>query len=170
MKWSLRVLILLALIFVGFGPGYASGQFFFQDQETMLVGKAAPDFKLKMLSGKESSLTGFRNGQNTIVFFWATWCPHCREQLAQLTKEKEAIERKGIKIALVDLAEEVPQVRAYVEKYKVDSDVFLDQDGKVSEQYSVIGVPTFFFVNKEGVIKSVEHALPENYEILFSPN
>jgi len=46
--------------------------------------------------------------------------------------------------------------------------VFLDQDSAVAEEYQIIGVPTFFFVNPEGTVMAVEHFLPDDYgEILL---
>lgn len=147
-------------------PSYALGQFF--NMENPLVNQSAPEFTLKTLTSAAQSMTGVRNGQNAIVFFWATWCPHCRKQLKELNAAKEDLEGKGIKIILVDLGEDADTVRSYTEKNNIKLDVFLDEESSLSEPYGLIGVPTFYFINKDGMIKSVNHSIPENYEEIFS--
>src|SRR5690242_7794090 len=89
-------------VMLGFGS-QAQAQFFFMDDP--LQGKAAPEFKLSKLSGGEQTLTEFREGKKVILFFWATWCPHCREQLAKMEERQDELNQKGIKIAAIDLGE-----------------------------------------------------------------
>ena len=137
--------------------------------ENPLVGEKAPDFSLKTVSGQEVNLTKFRNSQNTIIFFWATWCPHCREQLQELTSQRaDEIRKKGIKLLLVDVEETPAEVSAYVKKYKIPFDVVVDEDSRVSEEYNIVGVPTFFFVDRQGIVQSVEHEISKDYEENFS--
>ena len=132
-----------------------------------LVGKPAPDFTLDTLQEKKVDMTQYRAGHDAIIFFWATWCPHCREQIKELNAHAADIAQKGIKILLVDIGEEEGLVRAHAERHQIKMDVFLDRDSSVSETYRIIGVPTFYFVDKKGIIKDVDHALPEHYEELF---
>ncbi len=148
-------------MFTAFSPSHASGQFFFF--QNPLEGKEAPDFTLKTLTGKEINLAKFRDGNPAIIFFWATWCPHCREQLVELNKQTAEIEKKGIKLILVDLDEDIRPVRSYVERHNVKIEVALDPDSAVADQYGIVGVPTFYFIDKAGMIKSVTHEFPANY-------
>jgi peroxiredoxin len=149
-----------------FQPTFASGQFMMM--ENPLVGKEAPDFKLSTLSGKEVNAKEYRNGQKAIVFFWATWCPHCRRELKDLSKEKAVLETKGIKVLVVDIGENANQVRSYVNKNKIQYDVFLDQDSLIAEKYGVVGVPTFYLINAQGRVQAVEHSLPSEYEKILN--
>ena len=149
-----------------FSPAAETGQFFFMKNEN--VGKEVRDFTLKMLNGGETNLQKYREGKKAIVFFWATWCPHCREALDDMTRQKEAIANKGIKLVLVDVGEEEGVVDKYVQKQKIDMDVFLDIDSKVSEAYDLIGVPTFYFVNEHGFVTDVQHSLPKDLDQAFS--
>ena len=50
---------------------------------------------------------------------------------------------------------------------KLDLDIFLDKDSSLSELYGLIGVPTFYFVDQDGMIRFVDHSMPRNYEDLF---
>jgi len=132
-----------------------------------LLNKKAPEFKLATLNGPQKSMSESRQGKNTILFFWATWCPHCRAQLQELTVQKSEIESKGIKVILVDIGEDAQQVKQYTERNKVTHEVFLDENSEVADQYGLVGIPTFVFINKDGTVKGVEHAMPDDYATIF---
>ena len=144
----------------------ASGQFPFFGNP--LVGEKAPDFTLTSVSGKSASLSQLRGGKPCIIFFWATWCPHCREQLKHLKSVVGELQQKGYQLLLVDLQEDAGAVKAFLDRQQLPFDVLLDADAGVAEQYGVIGVPSFYFVDASGIIQGVEHVLPEDYESFFS--
>jgi peroxiredoxin len=166
---KLMIKIILAFLMLGafaLTPILSQAQFFVMDNP--LVNQKIPDFTLNNTKGAKVNLAQYRDNQPTIVFFWATWCPHCREQIKELNKNKDKISGQGIKILLVDVGEDAAQVNKYVSKNNLALDIVLDQEQKVSEDYGLIGVPTFFFVDKNGTIKAVEHVLPEKYAELLN--
>ena len=161
------IFIILAVVSVMWiKPGPAGAQFFFMENEN--VGKKVQDFNLELLSGEKSTLEKFRDGKKAIVFFWATWCPHCRVQLGELSDNKAEIEKKGIKVIPVDVGEASGIVGKYMEKNKIDFDVFMDVESEVSENYGIIGVPTFYFIDENGIVTKVDHSLPKDLEAPFS--
>ena len=108
MKSFLKIVIFVAaLIFAFKSCGPLSGT------HNSLIGQQAPDFTLETLKGQKVSMVQFRGGQPAMIFFWATWCPHCRRELKDLTRQRTQIERKGIKIILVDVGESLQEVKAY---------------------------------------------------------
>ncbi|MCK5580942.1 MAG: TlpA family protein disulfide reductase [Candidatus Omnitrophica bacterium] len=165
MKSLTRIFVLSCLFFGALGSSYASGQFFFF--QNPMVGEVAPDFILETLNGGKKSLEEFRDGDPAIVFFWATWCLHCRTQLKELNDSAAEIQEKGIKLVLVDLGESSSQVRAYLKDNGVSLNVFLDKTSEIAEEYGVVGIPTFYFLDKKGIIQAVEHDIPENHEALL---
>jgi len=132
-----------------------------------LIGKKAPDFTLKTLSGKDVNFTEYRDGKKAIVFFWATWCPHCREALRDLTQQQKTIEAQGIRLALVDLGEPSESVKTHFQKNYITLDSFLDERSSLEKSYAIIGIPTFFFVDENGVVMDVKHSLPEDLKQAF---
>ena len=46
-------------------------------------------------------------------------------------------------------------------------DVFVDENQTLEEAYQIIGVPTLIFVDENGVVKHVDHALSDDYEQSF---
>ena len=156
-------LCLLVCVFVP--PPLVLGQFYFMGNEK--VGQNAPDFTLKTVFGGEKNFNQYREGKKSIIFFWATWCPHCRQALKELNLQYEKIVAQDIKIVLVDLGEDEATVKKYMDANKIPLDVFLDSDSQLADQFALIGVPTFIFVNEQGVIKDVQHSLPEDLAQIF---
>ncbi|MDD3374563.1 MAG: TlpA disulfide reductase family protein [Candidatus Omnitrophica bacterium] len=165
MKTFGRIFIVCALIVFAFSFSNVSGQFF--GLQNPLVGEPAPDFRLSTLSKDSVSFSEYRNGGRAIVFFWATWCPHCRTALRDLSLKKDMIEQKQIKIALVDVGESGAKVESYLRKNNINLDVFLDKDSSVAEAYAVSGVPSFYYVDSDGTVTAVNHGLPQDLESLF---
>jgi peroxiredoxin len=166
MKRTFQIFALIALAALVFKPQTAAGQFFFMEDEN--IGKPMQDFTLKTLNGGESSLTELRQGQRALVFFWATWCPHCREALNKLTANRDEIDGKGIKVILVDVGESPQAVAGYLEKNKIDRDVMLDEKTEVATLFGIIGVPTFYFLNEEGIVGNVLHGYPDDLDAAFT--
>ncbi len=162
MKVFIRLVLMGGLLCVALIPSSVRGEFPFLGNP--LVGQAAADFTLKTLQGPLVNMTQFRDNKSAIIFFWATWCPHCRAALKELDKQSEQIEKSGIKLILVDVGESAKEVSAYVAKNHIDLTVFLDEDSSLGDPYAIIGVPTFVLVDQEGMVRSVEHALPDNYK------
>lgn len=159
------IVALIALAALVFNPLQASGQGFFIGNPN--VGKEAKDFTLKVLDGSESSLSEFREGKKAIVFFWATWCPHCREALANLNEKRQEIQDKGIKIVVVDAGESKEVVSKYLKNNNIDMNVFLDEESEAAEAYGVIGIPTFYFIGEDGIIRNVRNSFPQDLENVF---
>ncbi len=139
-----------------FASAIASSQDF---MEVSLEGKKAADFTLETLDAGKVNFNQYRHGQKAIIFFWATWCPHCRRQLTELNNLHAQLEEKNIKVALVDIQEDAETVRAHLGNRQISMNVFLDKNAQIAEQYQLIGVPTLFFVDEKGIIKNSEHEI-----------
>jgi peroxiredoxin len=148
----------LVMLFLLGGAGCAGAQ------ESPLVGKKAPDFTLERISGTSASLSEIIKGKRSVVFFFATWCPHCRVQLKDLAVKKADLEKNGVVLVLVDIGEPKSKVAEFLKGYGIDNDAFIDQDSFVSETYQVLGVPTLIFIGDDGKVRFVEYGLPDNYQ------
>ena len=160
-KTSLVLVILLAMLY----PASASSQL--RWGKVSLIGNLAPDFELTTMDGNSKSFNAVRDGNNAIIFFWTTWCPHCRSQLQELSNMKSELERKRIKVILVNEGESRTAVKTFLRKNNAAFDVFFDESGEVGRKYQVVGIPTFYFIDSKGIAKATEHYIPENYESFF---
>ncbi|MDE2010024.1 MAG: TlpA family protein disulfide reductase [Candidatus Omnitrophica bacterium] len=134
---------------------------------TPLVGKPLPDIVLPNTKGVSSSVMAARQGGKAILVFWATWCPHCYEDLGSLYDNLAAIKKQGIKIILVDVGETKKQVSDYFKRRKMKLTSFVDANSVVLDKYFLIGVPTLLFIDEKGIVRSVTHVFPSDYESYF---
>ncbi len=118
------------------------------------VGKLAPDFQLAGLDGQAVSLSDFR-GRPVFLNFWATWCGPCRHEMPfiqEIFEEKEWSD-KGLVILAIDIGESSTQVREFIESNSLFFPVLLDTDKEVASEYNIRGIPTSFFIDKDGIIQ-----------------
>lgn len=127
----------------------------------------AVDFKLLDLGGKEIAFTG-SSGKPALLFFWATWCPFCRDELPHLQKQYPDLRKAGIDVLAIDVGESRERVEKFLSKKdKLEFPILLDSDSHVASAYNLVGIPTFILIDAKGKIKSRSHNLPEGYEKLL---
>jgi cytochrome c biogenesis protein CcmG/thiol:disulfide interchange protein DsbE len=136
--------------------------------ESPLIGKAAPDAFLAASDGTSDSVMSSRQRQKAIVIFWATWCPNCYGELGSLNSNIASIEEKGIKIILVDLGETKEDVKKYFNRRQMKLTSFIDADNVLQGPYHLVGIPTLVFIDENGIVRSVTHEFPSDYENYFN--
>ena len=120
-------------------------------------GFLAPDFTLDTLDGNTVTLSELR-GKVVVINFWATWCPPCRAETPALQKSYEQYKDSGVVILGVDLTNQdvISEVESFVQEFGLTYPILLDRDGSVSNSlYQIKGLPSTFFVNREGIIRTV---------------
>lgn len=115
-------------------------------------GNYSPDFKLPALNGKQdfSTKTDFL-GKPIVLSFWASWCPYCQKQTPTLI---ESFERYGTEIHFIGInyEESLKTVQDYLIANNIFYPVLLDQNGITAQDYGVLGFPTTFFLDANGII------------------
>lgn len=115
------------------------------------VGEKAPDFELKTLDGKTAKLSDYR-GKKVILNFWATWCPPCKAEMPDIQKyHQEAGDSVVILAVNID-----PQydVQKFVRDTNVTFPVLLDSKDEVNTLYRILTIPTTYFIDEKGIIRS----------------
>jgi cytochrome c biogenesis protein CcmG/thiol:disulfide interchange protein DsbE len=117
--------------------------------------RAAPDFTLRDLDGKEVKLSQFR-GKVVILDFWATWCPPCRMEIPHFIALHRQYQPKGLEIVGVSLDQGgVQVVRPFAQQNGINYTMLVD-GMPITGLYGGIGsIPTTFVIDKQGrVVKS----------------
>ena len=115
------------------------------------VDNLAPDFSLPTLDGETITLSAGR-GKPTLINFWASWCPPCRQELPALQAAYETYGDK-INFIAVDVKEDQATVSDFAQQLDLTFPIVLDSSGSVSNlDYRVSGLPTTIFLDANGVI------------------
>ncbi len=120
-------------------------------------GFLAPDFTLDTLDGNVVTLSELR-GKVVVVNFWTTWCPPCRAETPALEKSYEQYKDSGVVILGVNLTNQdvIGEVESFIQEFGLIYPILLDRDGTVgSTLYQIKGLPSTFFVNRDGIIRTV---------------
>lgn len=159
-------LVLVALLAAGnMTAVWAMGDAGFVQQT--LVGKKAQDFTLRTVRDQKINLAKHTQGKKAIVVFWATWCPHCRVAVQEISAKGKDIAANNIAVVFVSVGEPAQTVGRYLEQHGYDFDVALDEDQGVSDAYRLIGVPTLVYIDEQGNIRSVEYQFSADYNERF---
>ena len=114
-------------------------------------GKAAPDFALKDLGGKDISLDDYK-GKVVFLNFWATWCPPCRQEIPGFIEAYEKYKGDGLVILGVAVSDRENSVKSYVEKSKMTYPVAMG-DTKIVKDYDPgNAIPTTIVIDRDGNI------------------
>jgi thiol-disulfide isomerase/thioredoxin len=114
-----------------------------------LVGKPAPELKLKDLSGKTVSLTEFA-GKAVLIDFWATWCAPCRREMPTFEKLHREFGGKDVVVLTVDADEPEATPAQYMKDEKFTFPVLLAEGTETVKRWGVPAFPTTIAVDAEG--------------------
>ncbi len=62
---------------------------------------------------------------------------------------------QGLVIVGVDMREKAEEVKQFTGSNGYDWTFVIDSDGQVTDRYFVSGIPSHYFIGKDGVIKSI---------------
>ncbi len=115
-------------------------------------GTTAPDFTLPALEGGSPvSLASFRGGPVLLSFF-ASWCPHCRQELSSVAAVAR-MEAGKVAVVGVDSNESSDTTaRQLLAAAHASFPVALDPDARVATRYQVVALPVSYFVNADGKV------------------
>ena len=135
---------LMEMLF-GEGSGYSSGD----DSVGNMV-----SFETTDLDGNSvNSADLFRDKKVTVINFWATWCPHCVEELPELEKFNKELEAQGCQV--IGICEDADTDAAEAKKILGEKGVTYTNIALVKEMYPAMphkAMPTTYFVDSEGKV------------------
>lgn len=132
-------------------------------------GFMAPDFTLDLLGGGDITLSELR-GKPVMVNLWASWCPPCRAEMPAIQKVYQDYQELGLVVLGVNTTNQDNEAdaAAFVLEYGLTFPIPLDRDGSVSSRYGLRGLPTTFFIDRKGIIRSVVVGGPMSEAVIRS--
>ncbi|HXG36130.1 MAG TPA: TlpA disulfide reductase family protein [Dehalococcoidia bacterium] len=117
-------------------------------------GKLAPDFLLGTLDEGEVRLSDLR-GKAVVLNFWATWCSPCRKEMPQLVGAYERFKGQGLVVLGVNVQEDRDTIGRFASEFGIKFPVPIDRSGEVVDEYRLLGLPTTYFIDRQGVVRGV---------------
>lgn len=116
-------------------------------------GRPIPTLEGETLNGLRARVT--LTGRVTVVDFFATWCPHCRESIGV----HEALAREfgsRLQIVVVDVEEPVAIVGSFFAAHPLPKEALLlrDPDGAAMTRFGPRLFPSFYVVDETGTVRS----------------
>jgi peroxiredoxin len=123
--------------------------------ELEIVGPDGNPLPLVDLDGNPVRLSDLR-GQPVWINFWASWCPPCQAETPTIRDTAGAYAPQGLEVIGISVQEATEDdLRAYAEKYGLGYTIAADLAGDVFRRYRVFGLPTHYFLDENGVIRSI---------------
>ncbi len=121
---------------------------------SVMIDKPVPEFELAPIAGMDGpglAAADLRNGQVTLVNFFASWCLPC---LAEHPILIELVERDGVRLVGINYKNEPEDARAWLaELSNPYARIGADASGRVGIDWGVYGLPETFVIDKGGRIR-----------------
>lgn len=129
---------------------------------------AAPSVSLKDTEGNAKTFTEIISGKRTVLFFWASWCHFCRNELAKIPEQAGFIKSNGIQLVGVNIGESLTEAKKYKEQSGFPFSVFLDEEQAVAQHFSILGIPTFIYFLDGKEVGRNNYFIPKKVEQIFN--
>lgn len=114
------------------------------------AGTKAQNIMLRSVDGQRVQLNSFR-GHPILIDLWATWCAPCIVGLREVERLHEELQRTGLAILSIDVADDANTAQAYMVKMHYPWPNFHDH-GEVDAAFGTEGVPRSILINADGEI------------------
>ncbi|WP_407275705.1 TlpA family protein disulfide reductase [Halothiobacillus sp. DCM-1] len=89
----------------------------------------------------------------TLVNFWASWCPHCVEEIPSMKALAGHYAPSQLRVLSINFKESPQEVSTFIQPFGLNFPVLLDRDGSVAKQWGVFAFPSSFLVDAQGRVR-----------------
>ncbi len=112
-------------------------------------GGPAVSLHIKDVNGHKIAPDDFK-GKVVLVNFWATWCPYCKTEIPNLVRLQDKYGWAGFQVVGIAVQDTEAKVKSYAAENGINYPVAMGDDYYKSIYGGVDGLPTCFFVGKDG--------------------
>ncbi|MDA7026236.1 endospore biogenesis thiol-disulfide oxidoreductase StoA [Bacillus sp. CLL-7-23] len=121
----------------------------------LLVGFQPEASAMDMKTIEGQSIKVPAQGRKTIIHFWTSWCPPCREELPRFQSfyDQHQSDVQLITINLLNAEQNERAVKQFIKANQLSFPIVFDRTGEMMKKYKVITIPSTFFLNEKGKLE-----------------
>lgn len=129
----------------------------------MKLGEQIPSFEgaTEWLNELQETADDYVSGSPTLVYFWATSCGICKENMPKLQELKAKFKDKGLRTVAIHMPRyeadtDLEKVKATVAEHSIDDVCAIDNKHKLKDAFlnEQGWVPVYYLFDAEGKLKS----------------
>jgi cytochrome c biogenesis protein CcmG/thiol:disulfide interchange protein DsbE len=113
------------------------------------IKEAAPDFTLQLFDGGSFRLSDHK-GKAVVINFFASWCVSCGEETPIIEKVAHQYSPQAVSFLAIAVDDTEKKAKAFLQKTGLTIPAGLDKTGKIKDDYGLYGMPTTFFIDRNG--------------------
>jgi cytochrome c biogenesis protein CcmG, thiol:disulfide interchange protein DsbE len=117
------------------------------------VGDKLSIITLSDLLGNSIVIPTGLTGKIALIHFWAGWCPTCRGEMTSLESLANKYRQEGVVPCSIGIGERRDTAFRYIKNLNITYPVLLDPDSLTQKQFGIAGIPTYYVLNREGIIR-----------------
>ena len=116
------------------------------------IDKPAPNINMPLYGGGVLTPEDYTD-RPVVVNFWASWCGPCRQEAPIFERLSQEYGERGVLFIGVNIQDSQSDAEAYLREFVITYPNGSDEDGSISIDYGVIGIPVTFFINRDGIVQ-----------------
>ena len=110
-----------------------------------------PDFNLKLFDGGNFQFSD-QKGKVVVINFFASWCVSCEEETPNIEKVFREYAQQPVAFLGIAVDDTERKAKAFMKEMGLTIPAGLDRTGEIKESFGLYGMPTTFFIDKEGMV------------------
>ncbi len=122
------------------------------------VGASAPDFTLPIYGGAGNGSINLHalRGHPVVINFWSESCPPCKLEVPLLQQTYAQFGAIGeFHLLGINQADPKDDIRTFGTQFRLTYPLLFDAGGRINETYGVTAIPTTYFIDSDGIVRTV---------------
>jgi peroxiredoxin len=116
------------------------------------IGSIAPTFQTFRADGGAEHFPAAYFGKPLVIRFWADWCKYCEGEMKAIETIYQPNKGK-LQVLAINAGQDKATINAFIKKIGVTYPALLDENSAIARSYGVVGLPTTFFIDGQGVVR-----------------